>query len=1471
MLLILALAVRALVVIPVFQTWLVERLTLYLSDELHTRISIKHVDIEFFRKIVLEDIYVEDQQHDTLLYAPLFKVDITQFDYKKQKITINYAELENARIKLIRYKNIKGLNFQFFADYFSSSKKDTSQSPPWEVKLQNVVLKNATFSYRDLRWNDTTRCIDWEDVYVTSLYADLRDLRTVNDTILFHAKELSLKEKSGFQLNHFAADTRFAEHYFDFRNFTIQTPQSDLRGQISFDFDSWDDFDDYIHKVRMRSSFAQSTISSEDIKYFATEVIGLNKTLKFSGDVKGTVDHLKGKNMQIVYTPQASYRGDIVLNGLPDIEDSYIELNINELRLNKKDIETIPAYPFDSGGKISLPANLDYLGTIKFKGKFSGFYNDFVAYGNATTDLGFVSSDLNLKIGDGKSPAQYSGHLSTFNFDIGKMLRLQPDVGFITARVEVKGSGLAVDRINTKLEGNINDLQVKGYTYHNLTVKGEMAKKLFNGSLIVRDENADFDFNGKVNYQDKLPVFDFVADVRKANLAKLNLVKRDSSSSLSTHAELHCTGNKIDNLEGSLHFVNTNYKEFPRGITLNDLTIHSSDVNSKKHIKLESDFADASMTGIFKLSEIFQSAAYILSQYIPAIKVKNVNSLDDQTFDYKIDLKETRGVLDVLLPELSVQAGTHAEGHFNTLNNDFTALLKSDEVTYQGVRFDGINISGNTSQGQLIVSAKENVIQFNDSLLLRNVMLTGKANNDSAFLNLLISNTDTSLSKLNAGFIFHFTDNGVTTIKIDPADILVKHHIWKIDPANFLSFDSSGITISNYNFQSENQTVNIGGKISRSINDKLFFSFSKFDIAVVNDMLKIYNVQIGGIANGNADISDLYHKPSLNSNLNIDYLSFYNDTLGNANIVSDWNTGNGVINVTAAVTRGGEQNISVEGKYIIKEKNDEIDLAINLKKTNVKTFSNYLKGIVSDLSGNASGEFRLHGLASKPLLTGEAHLQKVNFRIDYLNTRYSLSTDVKLKEEYIEFNHVMINDAKGNKAIANGKVYHKNLKDFYFDVDIATSKTQVLNTSVHDNELFYGEAYASGRINISGYLDYIKMDIGLKSEKGTEINIPLSNPEEVSHNSFITFVKSEELKDSILKAQTIDLSGIEMNFDLEVTPDATIRLEFDPKIGDVIKGTGHGNIIMNISPSDGFKMYGDYIIEHGQYLFTLQNVLSKEFTIENGGYVRWSGDPYDAYINIDAHYKNLNASLYDLLQDSTIGYTKAVPVVLTLNLSDKLFNPVIKFDIDVKNIDATTESRVRRAINTEEAKYKQAVSLLVIRRFSPAEELSNRAQLTTGDVVGANAYEFLSAQLSNWASQINENVNVGLNYQPGSNLTQEEWELALGTSLFNDVVRVEGNVGVANSNSTTTTNQNTSSLVGDINVEVKANKDGRVKLKAFTRSNNNSLINNLNSQYTQGIGIFYREEFNSVGELFQRFKDRFKKKKPVVETTGFVN
>jgi hypothetical protein len=241
--------------------------------------------------------------------------------------------------------------------------------------------------------------------------------------------------------------------------------------------------------------------------------------------------------------------------------------------------------------------------------------------------------------------------------------------------------------------------------------------------------------------------------------------------------------------------------------------------------------------------------------------------------------------------------------------------------------------------------------------------------------------------------------------------------------------------------------------------------------------------------------------------------------------------------------------------------------------------------------------------------------------------------------------------------------------------------------------------------------------------------------------------------------------------------------------------------------------------------------------------------------------------LYDLFQDSS--FRKFVPVELNLHLTEKLFNPNITFNIKVLNVDPTIENQVKRLINTDEEKYRQAVSLIVMRRFTSPSELSNRAIVNTSSVVGVNAYEMLSNQLSNWASQISKQVNVGVNYRPGDALTSEELEVALSTSLFNDRVTIDGNVGVANS-TTSSSNQNTSNLVGDFAVEVKANKEGNVRLKAFNRSNNNSLINNINSPYTQGVGVFYSLEFNTFSELSKKFRDMFRpksKKKLVPEKT----
>ena len=89
-----------------------------------------------------------------------------------------------------------------------------------------------------------------------------------------------------------------------------------------------------------------------------------------------------------------------------------------------------------------------------------------------------------------------------------------------------------------------------------------------------------------------------------------------------------------------------------------------------------------------------------------------------------------------------------------------------------------------------------------------------------------------------------------------------------------------------------------------------------------------------------------------------------------------------------------------------------------------------------------------------------------------------------------------------------------------------------------------------------------------------------------------------------------------INFDLEVTPDAEVQIIFDPKVGDIMKGRGSGNLKMEVNTLGTFKIYGDYKIEEGDYLFTLQNVINKRFKVEQGGLIEWNGDPEDAIVDV---------------------------------------------------------------------------------------------------------------------------------------------------------------------------------------------------------------------------------------------------------------
>jgi hypothetical protein len=424
-----------------------------------------------------------------------------------------------------------------------------------------------------------------------------------------------------------------------------------------------------------------------------------------------------------------------------------------------------------------------------------------------------------------------------------------------------------------------------------------------------------------------------------------------------------------------------------------------------------------------------------------------------------------------------------------------------------------------------------------------------------------------------------------------------------------------------------------------------------------------------------------------------------------------------------------------------------------------------------------------------------------------------------------------------------------------YNLAVYSPRLTAMNTTARDNPQFFGQVITNGRLNVTGRGKQVRLSGTGTTLAGTNVNISLEDESELERYDFIQFVSSEDtVRQQFLFPQKDD-GDFSLDLTITATPEARAQLIYNAQIGDIIRAQGEGVLRFGMNNEGDITLSGNYTVERGDYLFTLQNVINKRFTIEQGGTITWSGDPYNAIIDINAVYK-LKASLYDLLVDSyaNIYQSQRIPVECKILLTEELSNPNIDFEIEFPTVEDRLVEEVRQYFNSPEEMNKQILSLIVLGKFYTPEYLRGTYEAQNPNLIGTTASELFSNQLSNWLSQISNNVDIGLNYRPGNQITNDEIELALSTQMFNDRVTINGNIG----NNNNPNSGNNSQLVGDFDVNVKLIPNGKIRFKAYNRSNNNLIYET--APYTQGVGFSFTEEYNTFNDLLDKMKAIFSRK-----------
>ncbi|NTW32600.1 MAG: hypothetical protein HGB12_08255, partial [Bacteroidetes bacterium] len=943
------------------QTFAAHRFANWLSNELHADVTIGKVNFTFSLDVVLEDMEIKDLHRNTFFKANSLVLDLKNIYFKKKILSIEKLEIENASVNIFKYRHEKNLNFQFLVDYFSSDTVVSDTSENWKIIVGSIKLKNNHFKYQDqnciaIGSKLPPGKIDFNNLDLTQINTTIDNFAFIKDSIYVKIIDLSVKDRSGFDLKKLSAYIKISPVGIRLKNLKIETPSTYLSLNLLLEYKAYSDFSDFNEKVKIESYINRSKINLKDISFFVPELKGMDNIINISGEIKGKISNLKIKDFQFLYGKGTYFQGNINISGLPDIKSSYIHANVRNFSLSQNDIKSFNLPNSTGLTNLELPEEVLKLGNVRFKGAFTGFYNDFVAYGDFNTDLGKISTDLTLRTNKLSGKTDYLGKISTNFFNIGSLLSIPEKLGNINMTADVTGSGLDINNAVINIKGNIASLDFHKYNYENIEIAGALARKKFNGSLKINDENIKLDFNGMIDFKNSLPIFKSQAKIENLKLAKLNLIdySGDSLSSISANIQLDFEGNNIDNLQGTIKAENVSYiYKRDNYLMKNFVFSNTSDDIGNKILKLTSDFVDADISGNFMFKYLYRSSLKFIKEYLPSYShwiEKKLDSIPEQNFKYLIKLKNTSILSKLVMPDLSVASNTIIKGSYNTNQSLLDLNISSPVVLFKKYKMKDVFLTGKTKQSKININLGCEQFAFSDSLNFNNFTLISITSNDSILYKITWEN-DFRNSINNSGSIsglLSLNQQPKIEIKFFDVNLLINDMVWNIDAGNKIIIDSNSVAITDLTFKSGEKQIKISGNVSENPADIIHLAFQNFKISDLNILMRKSPVDVDGEVNGYVDVSNIYKSLNIVSNLTITDLFINSDKLGKAVLITGWDEEKKAAKIDVDIfyegTSGTNNPINIKGYYYPTLKKDNFDFKLSLTNFKLKLLEKYLSG-----------------------------------------------------------------------------------------------------------------------------------------------------------------------------------------------------------------------------------------------------------------------------------------------------------------------------------------------------------------------------------------------------------------------------------------------------------------------------------------------------------------------------------------------
>lgn len=1190
------------------------------------------------------------------------------------------------------------------------------------LSIQDMTIKDGTFNNQSgpVYIENKPYAFDSKNIKYEDINLAIHDLQFggLND---LHASidEIALKTDSGFKLENFSVPHLIInDEHIALNDFEIKTAESHIKNKIELSYSEMDALKDFYNRVLIDANLDNTQIALNDVAYFVpsfekTAIFKNNRNQKITinGLLKGRLNNLKGSGIAINIAEKAVFEGDFGIRNIKDKAEALVNLRVKKLNTNINFLkEVIPGF--------DPPNNFYSLGNIDFVGNFDGYLNDFVAFGKLNTEIGQADLDMKLDVKQGNDKAKYSGNISLTDFDLNKWSGGNSDLGKISLQAKIKdGESLILKSAKADLIASIGIFQFKNYNYKDIKLNGKISPKEFLGFLESKDPNIDFTFDGSVMFNESIPKFNFKSTINNISPNKLNLGK--GFSSVKGQIDFEGEGNNVNNLIGNLTGKNISIVKNDTLYKFDKIELVSKelDKSGNKQLKFESEKAAVYLEGKYNFNTVANDIKALVKTNFPyhtrAWNTATKPLSADQRFKFEVEVENAADVFGLIgIKNVKIQ-NFKGKGFVDSKNKELSLASSTPIINISGTKLLNLQVllNNKASVGDLLVHV-DSIYSGTNKFSPVDVQLL--MNGDNVDFSIDSKNFMDSIQNISIKGQVVPHEKGYT-IAVLNNDLRLFGKRWKINNESKISLGNKFIDLQNFVITDGERQLELS-----DINNKgLTLKANKIDIASINPFLKYPKILFGGELNTTIRVTDIFNpSPSLTGSISIPSLLLNNDNYGEVTIDLA-KAENRPLEVLLSISnKENGQAIKINGLYDLETKIVNAD--VKSKKLSMKWLEYILKTGISNVKGSIDMEGKVTGPLSKLVIDVKAVANEGQVKVNYLGETYHFDKQAfTLTQNRIDITGAKLTDSEGNVGEVTGGLNHKLFKEFSLDASIVGYNVIAINTTKYDNAIYYGIGRGDVTVDFTGSVDAPKMIINAVTKPGTKINIPIRESRSSSDKNFINFINKDNYflttKDSTAKDTGVKVEGISIEMNLTMTEDAIVNMIFDEYKNDVIRGVGSGNLKISMSNKGEFDMFGTYTISQGQYLFTAFDFVNKPFVVREGGTIRWTGDPVNATIKIEADYA-VRTSLTNFLPEYLTtdqlrsAASASTPVNLKLLLGNTLYNPTVKFDFEFPaltgELKSYTDSKVRLLRNNEADYNSQVFGLIVFNTFIPSNTIS---------------------------------------------------------------------------------------------------------------------------------------------------------------------